>query len=302
LYPRILLCLILNCNKPSINLTSANFEIHPIMNLTRLLITSLLSIIVLSSVVTSNVIQINDENWKQILKGEWMVKFFAPWCPACRSMVDTWIDFGKWTDDLNIDGVGEVDVTQSPGLSGRFLITSLPTILHVKDGEFRQYTKKREKDSLIDYVEKLEWKQEVVLPSWKHPDSIQMGVVASFFKVSMELRNIHSLMTEQYELPSWSVYVMFATVTILVGALLGLMLVFCIDCVLPYMTGSAIKQSDPVLSEEPIQAKNDSDLDDDVVSGETEESDNEVSDSSSEKKTDAPTLRKRGKKSTAAKI
>ena len=214
------------------------------MGVTRLLI-SVLFLITLGSQCHSNVIQITDENWQQILKGEWMLKFFAPWCPACRSMVDTWIEFGKWTDDLNLDGVGEIDVTQSPGLSGRFLITSLPTVLHVKDGEFRQYTKKREKDSLIDYVEKAEWKQEEMLPSWKHPDSVQMGVVASFFRVSMVLREVHSLMTEQYELPSWSVYVMFATVTILVGALLGLLLVFCIDCVLPFMMGSGVKDSDP---------------------------------------------------------
>ena len=215
------------------------------MNLKGLIFVTVLSVIAFSDVGSSNVIQITDENWKQILKGEWMLKFFAPWCPACRSMVEPWIEFGKWTDDLNLDGVGEVDVTQSPGLSGRFLITSLPTILHVKDGEFRGYTKKRDKDSFIDYVEKAEWKQEEVLPSWKHPDSIQMGVVASFFKVSMVLRNVHSLMTEQYELPSWSVYVMFATVTILVGALLGLLLVFCIDCVLPYLMGSGIKESEP---------------------------------------------------------
>ena len=214
------------------------------MGVTRLLITALF-LITLGSQCHSNVIQITDENWQQILKGEWMLKFFAPWCPACRSMVDTWIEFGKWTDDLNLDGVGEIDVTQSPGLSGRFLITSLPTVLHAKDGEFRQYTKKREKDSLIDYVEKAEWKQEEMLPSWKHPDSVQMGVVASFFRVSMVLREVHSLMTEQYELPSWSVYVMFATVTILVGALLGLLLVFCIDCVLPFMMGSGVKDSDP---------------------------------------------------------
>ena len=214
------------------------------MGVTRILITALF-LITLGSQCHSNVIQITDENWQQILKGEWMLKFFAPWCPACRSMVDTWIEFGKWTDDLNLDGVGEIDVTQSPGLSGRFLITSLPTVLHVKDGEFRQYTKKREKDSLIDYVEKAEWKQEEMLPSWKHPDSVQMGVVASFFRVSMVLREVHSLMTEQYELPSWSVYVMFATVTILVGALLGLLLVFCIDCVLPFMMGSGVKDSDP---------------------------------------------------------
>merc|ERR1712141_423284 len=271
----------------------------------KLLLTSIFSLILFCNFATSNVVQITDENWQQILKGEWMVKFFAPWCPACRSMVDTWIEFGKWTDDLNMDGVAEVDVTLSPGLSGRFLITSLPTILHVKNGEFRQYTKKREKDSLIDFVEKAEWKNEETLPSWKHPDSIQMGVVASFFKVSMVLRNIHSLMTEQYELPSWSVYVMFATVTILVGALLGLLLVFCIDCVLPYLMGSGMKECDTVpplelTAREPVAEKNDSDLDDDV--SEEEASDKEDSDSISEKKTDAPNLRKRTKKSAAAKI
>jgi len=276
------------------------------MFIRKLFITGVFSIIAFCNVTTSNVVQITDDNWKQILKGEWMVKFFAPWCPACRSMVDTWIEFGKWTDDLNMDGIGEVDVTQSPGLSGRFLITSLPTILHVKNGEFRQYTKKREKDSLIDYVEKAEWNQDELLPSWKHPDSIQMGVVASFFKVSMVLRNIHSLMTEQYELPSWSVYVMFATVTIVVGALLGLLLVFCIDCVLPYLMGSGIKQSDPippvgVSEEESKEAKLDSDLDD-GISDETEESENENMDNISEEKTETPVLRKRAKKSTAAKI
>jgi len=276
------------------------------MGVTRLLITALF-LITLGSQCHSNVIQITDENWQQILKGEWMLKFFAPWCPACRSMVDTWIEFGKWTDDLNLDGVGEIDVTQSPGLSGRFLITSLPTVLHVKDGEFRQYTKKREKDSLIDYVEKAEWKQEEMLPSWKHPDSVQMGVVASFFRVSMVLREVHSLMTEQYELPSWSVYVMFATVTILVGALLGLLLVFCIDCVLPFMMGSGVKDSDPATyvelkEDETSEAPKDSDLDDDSISEVSAHSDKEDSDDVAEEKTEVPNLRKRTKKSAAAKI
>merc|ERR1739844_660124 len=277
------------------------------MTSTKAIATIVLFIIALNGTVLSQVVQITDENWKQILKGEWMVKFYAPWCPACRSMVDTWIEFGKWTDDLNLDGVGEIDVTQSPGLSGRFLITSLPTVLHVKDGEFRQYTKKREKDSLIDFVEKAEWKNVETLPSWKHPDSIQMGVVASFFKVSMVLRNVHSLMTEQYELPSWSVYVMFATVTILVGALLGLLLVFCIDCVLPFMMGSGVKDSDPIphlelTEKESIEARTDSDLDDESISEVSAHSDKEDSDDVAEEKTEVPNLRKRTKKSAAAKI
>merc|ERR1712209_349746 len=112
----------------------------------------------------------------------------------------------------------------------------------------------------------------------EHPDSIQMGVVASFFKVSMVLRNVHSLMTEQYELPSWSVYVMFATVTILVGALLGLLLVFFIDCVLPYLMGSGVKQCDSPPLEDRKEDKgndstHDSELEDDISDDVGESSD-----------------------------
>ena len=67
----------------------------------------------------------------QVTSGEWMVKFYAPWCPACRSIEKEWSGLGAWAHNLAdgpLDGVAEVDVTQAPGLSGRFIITSLPTI------------------------------------------------------------------------------------------------------------------------------------------------------------------------------
>ena len=51
----------------------------------------------------------------------------APWCPACRGLQPIWDEFGGWSEDLDI-GVGQVDVTSSPGLSGRFMVTALPTI------------------------------------------------------------------------------------------------------------------------------------------------------------------------------
>jgi len=38
-----------------------------------------------------------------------------------------WKKFASWSEDLNI-GVAAVDVTVNPGLSGRFLVTALPTI------------------------------------------------------------------------------------------------------------------------------------------------------------------------------
>jgi hypothetical protein len=42
-------------------------------------------------------------------------------------MEKVWQEYSGWAQDLNIN-VAQVDVTVSPGLSGRFMVTALPTI------------------------------------------------------------------------------------------------------------------------------------------------------------------------------
>jgi len=185
-----------------------------------------------NSPVESKLTKITEDNWRDILEGEWMVEFMAPWCPACRALQPIWEDFSGWTEDLEI-GVGQVDVTSSPGLSGRFMVTALPTIFHVKNGVFRQYRGARDKDSFISFVEDKKWNQVEEVSSWKDPSSIQMSMVSYFFKLSMVLRNVHTTLTEEYELPYWVSYVAFAVATILLGGVLGLILVCCIDLVFP---------------------------------------------------------------------
>jgi len=164
--------------------------------------------------------------------GEWMVEFAAPWCPACRALQPTWEEFAGWSEDLEV-GIGQVDVTSSPGLSGRFMVTALPTIFHVKDGVFRQYRGARDKDSFISFVEEKKWQGVEPVSDWKSPDSLQMSLVSYFFKLSMVLRNVHTTLTEDYQLPYWVSYVAFAVATVLLGGILGLILVCCIDCVYP---------------------------------------------------------------------
>merc|ERR1719481_679457 len=110
----------------------------------------------LVATTTADLTVIQEDEWRQLLKGEWMVEFAAPWCPACRALQPTWEEFAGWSEDLEV-GVGQVDVTASPGLSGRFMVTALPTIFHVKDGVFRQYRGAKDKDSFISFVEDKKW-------------------------------------------------------------------------------------------------------------------------------------------------
>lgn len=162
-----------------------------------------------------------------------MVEFMAPWCPACRAFSATWDNFAKkWSRDLDIQ-VGVIDVTENPGLSGRFLVTALPSIYHVKDGIFRHYRGARTENDLITFVDDKKWKEVDPVSSWTAPDTIQMTVVGLFFKGAMKIRAFYTVMTEEYGIPEWGCYVIFAVITIIAGLLLGLLLVCLCDYVLP---------------------------------------------------------------------
>lgn len=118
-------------------------------------------------------------------------------------------------------------------------------ICSVKNGVFRQYRGTRDKDEFISFVEEKKWEKVEPIPSWKSPSSVQMSVVSGFFKLSMMLRNIHTQITEEHGIPYWGSYLLFALATIVVGAILGLVLVFLIDLFYP-----AVKKSNPIILNE----------------------------------------------------
>ncbi|XP_070180635.1 thioredoxin-related transmembrane protein 1-like isoform X2 [Littorina saxatilis] len=188
----------------------------------------------------------------------------APWCPACRSFQSTWQSLAEWSKDLDIN-VGLVDVTENPGLSGRFLVTSLPTVLHIKDGEFRTYTGPRKESDLLSFVDDKKWKDIEPVSSWTHPNSFQMGAVGFFFKVAMFIRSFYNMMTSEYGIPEWGCYIIFAIFTIIVGLLLGLIFVLCCDWLFPpkYVPAYTIPITKKVQGEE--ERDDESDVIDDTA-------------------------------------
>ncbi|XP_026195252.1 thioredoxin-related transmembrane protein 1 [Anabas testudineus] len=175
---------------------------------------------------------VTDGNWEQILTGEWMIEFYAPWCPACQQLQPVWKEFADWGEDMGIN-IAKVDVTEQPGLSGRFIITSLPTIYHCKDGVFRKYQGARTKEDFLSFVDEQKWKAVEPVSSWFGPSSILMNSMSALFKLSMFIRRCHNYMTEQLGIPVWGSYVIFGLVTLFSGLALGLLLVFIADFVFP---------------------------------------------------------------------
>ncbi|XP_066156857.1 thioredoxin-related transmembrane protein 1 [Euwallacea fornicatus] len=250
----------------------------------------------LIGVQAHKVIEIDEDNWTQILKGEWMVEFFAPWCPACKALEPRWKEFSRSGPALGIK-IGAVDVTFSPGLSGRFMVTALPTIFHVINGEFRQYKGGRDTDSFSLFIEERKWEQVEPVPGWKAPDSIQMGVLSSFFKLSQTLRQIHNKFTNEYGLPTMVSYLIFAFGTIVLGAFLGLFLVCLIDFIFPPKQPASTKGSGDQKDKDSDNELNDEDIKDDLVDQEQDkegdsEGDHASTESEGSQKEDNPRKRK----------
>ncbi|XP_078086487.1 thioredoxin-related transmembrane protein 4 [Mustelus asterias] len=176
--------------------------------------------------------QLGDSNWTLILSGEWMLQFHAPWCPACKQIQDDWEQLGKSRQELGIH-VGKIDVTREPGLSGRFFVTTLPTIYHAKDGAFRKYHGARMLEDFESFVREKKWKAVESISGWKSPSSIVMSGMAGLFRLSVWIRQMHSYLTDTLGIPAWGSYIIFAVATLLAGLLLGLLLVLTADCICP---------------------------------------------------------------------
>ncbi|XP_075879497.1 thioredoxin-related transmembrane protein 1 [Nelusetta ayraudi] len=214
--------------------------------------------------------EVTDANWEDILAGEWMIEFYAPWCPACQQLQSVWKEFADWGEDMGVN-IAKVDVTEQPGLSGRFIITSLPTIYHCKDGVFRKYQGARTKDDFLAFVQDQRWKSIEPVSSWFGPSSFLMNSMSALFKLSMFIRRCHNYMTDQLGIPVWGSYVIFGLVTLFSGLALGLLLVFIADFVFPsrrfspqdYHQKKQAMQQARLLQEQEDEADGEEDDDDD---------------------------------------
>nr|XP_013015275.1 LOW QUALITY PROTEIN: thioredoxin-related transmembrane protein 4 [Cavia porcellus] len=168
-------------------------------------------------------------NWTLVMEGEWMLKFYAPWCPSCQQTDSEWETFAKNGETLQIS-VGKVDVIQEPGLSGRFFVTTLPAFFHAKDGIFRRYRGPGIFEDLQNYILEKKWQSVEPLTGWKSPASLTMSGMAGLFSISGKIWHLHNYFTVTLGIPAWCSYVFFIIATLVFGLLMGLVLVVISEC------------------------------------------------------------------------
>ncbi|XP_007539637.1 thioredoxin-related transmembrane protein 4 [Erinaceus europaeus] len=194
-------------------------------------------------------------NWTLVMEGEWMLKFYAPWCPSCQQTDSEWEMFAKNGDLLQIS-VGKVDVIQEPGLSGRFFVTTLPAFFHAKDGVFRRYRGPGIYEDLQNYILEKKWQSVEPLTGWKSPASLTMSGMAGLFSISGQIWHLHNYFTVTLGVPAWCSYVFFIIATLIFGLFMGLVLVLISECFyVPFPRHLSERSDQNRRSEEPHSAK-----------------------------------------------
>jgi thioredoxin 1 len=81
----------------------------------------------------SNVTALTDQNFQQtVSSGVTLVDFWAEWCGPCRMIAPVLDELqGEFDGRANI---GKVNVDDAPGLAQQFGVSSIPTLIVLKDG------------------------------------------------------------------------------------------------------------------------------------------------------------------------
>ncbi|MFH0762034.1 MAG: thioredoxin [Bacteroidota bacterium] len=81
-------------------------------------------------------IEITDANFQEVVLNAGqpaVIDFWAEWCGPCRMLTPVVKEISQEYEGRIV--VGKVDVDSNPGISGKYGIRNIPTLLFVKNGQ-----------------------------------------------------------------------------------------------------------------------------------------------------------------------
>lgn len=114
-------------------------------------------LLVLLSIAKSNVIVLTSNNFEHDTQassgsttGDWLIKYYAPWCGHCNKMAPMYDELAKELDgSVN---VAKIDVTANRDLGRRFNISGFPTLKFLRLGRTYDYQGPRTLEALKEFV------------------------------------------------------------------------------------------------------------------------------------------------------
>ncbi|KAG2232746.1 hypothetical protein INT48_001100 [Thamnidium elegans] len=110
----------------------------------------------------AKVVELTDENFGDLIleNDEWLIDFYADWCGYCTRLAPV---FNAADRLLSMSThkhtkLGVVNVETNPGLSARFFVSRLPTIVHIKDHEVRVLKPTQKENDIVAFVTEERWR------------------------------------------------------------------------------------------------------------------------------------------------
>lgn len=102
----------------------------------------------------ASVVELTDENFAELtVQGDWLIKFYAPWCKHCKTLIPV---FEELSDQVvGILNVGTLDATKHKKVAHQFKVKKYPTIMYKKDNFYGNYDGPRTLNEFVGFAHRL---------------------------------------------------------------------------------------------------------------------------------------------------
>ena len=90
---------------------------------------------------------------KAVEKGDFFIKFYAPWCGHCQKMAPAWADLAKANENNAKVKIAKIDCTQAQSICQSNQVRGYPTLHYFRDGKIHEtYKGGRDLSALKDFI------------------------------------------------------------------------------------------------------------------------------------------------------